>query len=153
MSNRKAPPPSGAGTGEPSDPGHYHQSEPPYYYPPQSAPTQQQTQQPMTAYPTYPPTQHYGHPYPPHYGNRNMGYDPLPNSSPQGLLAPHMPYPRTGRNLTAVTPESGNLLPADFRSPPSNMKRRTLTPGSSISPSKKARPSGAFHHFPSFLPG
>ena len=142
MSTRKAPPRPRAGTGEPSEAGHYHQPESPYYY--QSAPTQQQPQQHM-AYTAYPPRQHYGHPYPPHYANRNMGPgDPMASSSPQGGFHPPLHrYPPRGRNLTAVTPDSGHVVPADFMSPPSNVKRRALTPGSSLSPSKKAR-TGTF---------
>jgi hypothetical protein len=109
---------------------------------------------PYASYP--PPRQHYGHPYPGPYGPpppRNFGPDHMASSPPQGFHPPlHRYPPPSGRNLTAVTPESGQMMPADFMSPPSNMKRRTLTPGSSLSPSKKAR-TGAFIFNRSLLGG
>eukprot|EP00980_Cylindrotheca_fusiformis_P029188 scaffold22748_cov182-Cylindrotheca_fusiformis.AAC.2 len=144
MSSRKAPPRARSGGGEGSDSGQYHQPDS-SYYPYQSAPPQQHMP-PYASYP--PPRQQYGHPYPGPYGPpppRNFAPDYMASSPQQGFHPPlHRYPPPTGRNMTAVTPESGQIMPADFMSPPSNMKRRTLTPASSLSPSKKAR-SGAFY--------
>jgi hypothetical protein len=141
MSSRKPAPRLRTGTSESADSNHFPPDSYNHYNP--SAPTQQPH---GAAYAGYPPRQHYAHAYPGHYPPRNMGPDQLSSSPPQGFHPPlHQGYPPpSGRNLTAVTPESGQIMPPDFMSPPSNMKRRPLTPGSSLSPSKKPRP-GAFH--------
>jgi len=84
----------------------------------------------------------HGYPYPGPYAHPGMmGQDHTASPPQQGFHPPlHRPYPGPGgRNMTAVTPDSGQVMPAEFMSPPSNMKRRTMTPGSSLSPSKRAR--------------
>ena len=112
---------------------HYqHHPNPPRYQPPQH----------MAAYAAYPPPprQQFAYPPYPQYGHARGG-EHLSSSSAamhEGFHPPAHPYPPRP-SATAVTPESGQLLPAEFISPPSNVKRRQLTPGSSITPSKKAR--------------
>ena len=146
MSSRKDPPRTRPGSGEGSDSGPYHPHEPQYYPQYQSAPPQQHMHQYPPGYHMRPP---HGYPYPGHYGPPGMMAPDHTASSPQqGFHPPLHRYPGPGAsNMTAVTPDSGQIMPAEFMSPPSNMKRRTMTPGSSLSPSKRAR-SGAF----SFLP-
>ena len=116
----------------PEGPHHYDPSFPPYY---------QSSHHPMATYANYPPPprQQYPYPYPPYPGHRS---DPA-SSPPEGFHPPLHRYPPR-RNPTAVSPESSQAMPAEFMSPPPNMKRRALTPGSSLTPSKRARTGESF---------
>jgi len=143
MSSRKDPPRPRPGSGEGSDSGPYHPPESQYYHHYQSAPPQQ----PMHPYPGYPMRPHYGHPghpYPPPYGPPGMMAPDHTASSPQQGFHPplHRYHAPSGRNMTAVTPDSSQIMPTEFMSPTSSMKRRTMTPASSLSPIKRARSDG-----------
>jgi hypothetical protein len=109
---------------------------PPHYY--QSAPPPPH----MAAYASYPTRQQYAHSYA--AWQPGMRGDPASSPPAEGFHPP--PYHRypPRRNPTAVTPEQGHLAPpAEFMSPPSNVKRRPFASGSSLSPSKRLR-TGTF---------
>lgn len=114
---------------------------PNYHHPESQYPDNYHSVSPhMATYASYPPPprQQYAYPYHQYHGHRG---DPS-SSPPEGFHPPlHRYLPRSNPN--AVSPESGQVMPAEFMSPPSNVKRRTLTPGSSLTPSKRAR-TGAF---------
>lgn len=118
-----------------------HQPYPPRVY---SAPPQH-----MAAYAAYPPPpqrQQYGYPpnpYPPPYGHRmgpgdhHIGSPPIQPSDGSGFHPPAYRYP-TRDQSSAVTPESSRLVPAEFISPESSVKRGSIA-ATAITPSKKAR--------------
>ncbi len=109
---------------------------PPPHYHGQSAPPPH----PMSAYATYPPRHPYGHPPLPYGGwHPGMRADPMSSPPADGF---HPPYPRypPRPNPTAVTPEQAQMMPpAEFMSPPSNVKKRPYGLTSSLSPSKRVR--------------
>lgn len=146
MSDRK-PRPRTTGRDPPSEEA-YHRSQeqhpPPHYYQPAPPPPPH-----MATYASYPPRQQFAPPPYPHY------HGPPPHRGDPAASPPsepfHPPLHRYQPRRNPITPESGQLVPAEFVSPPSNVKRRTLTPGShSLTPSKRARTGTSSSLFRSF---
>jgi len=105
----------------------------------------------MGFYGNYPP-RHHQYPPPP-YGWPGMsgGGDPMSSPPPEGFhAAPPPPFDHRydgRRNPTAVTPDAHVMPPAEFLSPPSNVKKRSLATNSSLSPSKRVcKGTPSFRH-------
>jgi hypothetical protein len=112
-----------------------------YQYPPEHSARQYYQSAPpppqMAFYGSYPPRLPY--PHPPYTGWSGMvGGDPMSSPPPEGFHPPPFDPRFDGRrNATAVTPDTHVMPPAEFMSPPSNVKKRSCTSSNSLSPSKR----------------
>ena len=133
MEQRK-PPSRRDGGGSTDQDGYHYPPEPhiPQYY--QSAPPPPPH---MTYYGGYPP--HYQYPPPPHGSWPGMaGGDRMSSPPSEGFHPPGFDPRYDGRrNATAVTPDTHIMPPAEFLSPPSNVKKRSGASSNSLSPSKR----------------
>jgi hypothetical protein len=116
----------------------YPHSHEQHYYQPTRPPSH------MATYANYPPRQQYPPPpYPPYHGAPRNDISASPPSD--GF---HPPVHRYAPRRNPITPESSQMVPAEFMSPPSKVKRRGLSPRShSLTPSKRARTGRFSQHF------